>query len=68
MNQEYLSTVELSQFLGISTSTIKRLRKRPNEIPWTRIGRQVRYHIHDVKGWMLDNQGRHKRDVEFWNE
>jgi len=30
MNQQYLSTKQTAQLLGLSESTVKRLRKRPN--------------------------------------
>lgn len=67
MNQEYLNTKQIAQLLGLSESTIKRLRKQPNQIPWTKVGRQVLYHVHDVRNWMKENQNRHKRDVEYLN-
>jgi len=64
MQQEYLSPQQTAQLLGLSESTIKRLRKNADEIPWTRVGHQIRYHIHDVRDWMRVNQNRHKRNVD----
>jgi len=65
MNQEYIDTKLTAKLLGVSESTIKRLRKRSSGPPWTRVGRQIRYYVPDVRDWMLANQNRHKRDVEF---
>ena len=64
MIQEYINTTDVSRLLGVSVSTIKRLRKRPNEIPWTKVGSQVRYNILDVRDWMQANQNHHKRSVD----
>jgi len=64
MQQQYLSTPQTATLLGLSESTLKRLRKRPNEIPWTKVGSQVRYNILDVRDWMQANQNRHKRSVD----
>ncbi|MEP1230732.1 MAG: helix-turn-helix domain-containing protein [Litorimonas sp.] len=65
MNQQYLNTRQIAQLLGLSVSTLKRLRKQPSGPPWTRLGSQIRYYVPDVRDWMIANQGRHKRDVEY---
>ena len=62
MIQEYLNTKDMAQLLGVSISTIKRLRKSPSEGPkFSYVGHQVRYHVHDIRDWMKANQTRHKR-------
>jgi len=65
MHQKYLQTKQVGQLLGVSVSTLKRLRKKPNGIPWTKVNGLIRYNIDDVKNWMKDNSTKHKRDVEF---
>jgi predicted DNA-binding transcriptional regulator AlpA len=63
MIQEFLNTRDVSQLLGVSVSTIKRLRKTSSGPPWTRVGAQIRYHVHSVRDWAKANQNRHKRDM-----
>ena len=65
MNQEYLNTKQIAQLLGLSVSTVKRLRKSFTGPPYTRVGRQIRYFTPNVRDWMVANQNRHKRDVEY---
>ena len=65
MIQEYINTTDVSRLLGVSVSTIKRLRKRPNGIPFTKVGGQIRYHIHIVRDWMYENQNRHKGSIDY---
>ena len=65
MNQAYIDTKQVAQLLGLSISTIKRLRKRSSGPPYSRVGKQIRYFVPDVRNWMISNQNRHKRDVEF---
>lgn len=65
MNQEYINSKQLATLLGLSASTIKRLRKRSSGPSWTRVAGQIRYYVPDVRDWMIANQNRHKRDVEY---
>jgi len=65
MNQEYIDTKLTAKLLGVSESTIKRLRKCSSGPPYSRLGRQIRYYVPDVRDWMIANQDCHKRDVEF---
>lgn len=44
-----LSTKEVSQFLGVSRQTIRRLRET-NQIPYYRVGNQYRYDVMAVRG------------------
>ena len=61
MHQQYLTTRQTATLLGLSESTLKRHRKHSNGIPFTKVGSQIRYNIHDVQIWMQENSSRHKR-------
>lgn len=66
MIQEYLNTKDVANLLGVSISTIKRLRKSLNEGPkFSYVGHQVRYKTQDVRNWMEANQSRCKRDMDM---
>jgi len=65
MIQAYINTNDVATLLGVSVSTIKRLRKTTSGPPWTRVGSQIRYHVHDVRDWAKANQNRYKRDLGY---
>ena len=64
MIQEYLDTHQTAYLLGVSESTIKRLRKSEAGPTYSRVKRLVRYRITDVRDWMTNNQNRHGRKTD----
>lgn len=59
---EYITRDELAQQLDLSTRTIIRYSKRPNGLPFLKIGGKVRYRLQSVRTW-LDAQEYHPNPV-----
>ncbi len=54
---ELLSEVELEQMLGVSRTTVWRLR-RSGGLPFGKVGREYRYRKSEVLQWVKDNRYR----------
>jgi len=50
-NNEILTIEELAELLKVSTRTIRRIIRR-RELPYIRIGRQLRFRRGDVDAWL----------------
>ena len=51
-----LSTVQVSNLLGVSTRTIERMRESHTGPVFIRVGRKVMYKSDDIEQWLLDNK------------
>lgn len=51
-----MSEKELARFLGISLSSVKRLRASGEGPPFVRIGRVVRYDPEQVRAWLRERE------------
>ena len=53
---KYLSTKELSEYLGLSIPTLQRWRLTGQGIPFSKLGGAVRYDIQDVNAWVDEHK------------
>ena len=58
IGQEYLSTKEAAEYLGVSHTTLKqwRLHKSLYSPPWYRIGTLVKYRLSDLDSRMQESK------------
>lgn len=47
-----LDETELARFLGVSVSWLQRARWAGNSIPYSLVGRKIRYSFHDVQAYL----------------
>lgn len=52
MSEKYLTTKEVSLLTGIPVETLKKMRMRPNTIPFLKVFKSVKYEYDDVIAWM----------------
>jgi excisionase family DNA binding protein len=53
---EYLSTEELAERLGLSARTLEGWRVAGTGPPYTKIGHRVRYAVADVVAWLAEQK------------
>lgn len=54
-NKEILTEKELQELLGISRTTLWKLRKNEN-LPYTKIGREYRYFKSEIIEWLKESR------------
>ena len=57
-NKEILTEQELQELLGVSRTTLWKLRKNEN-LPYTKIGREYRYLKSEIIEWLKESRFRH---------
>ena len=60
--QEYINTEIAGNFLGLSVSTMKRMRRTGEGPLYYKLNRSVRYKPSDLREWALKNQKRSVRE------
>lgn len=63
--QKFINTEVASYFLGLSVSTLKRMRRDGDGPVFHKLGRSVKYTTIDLAEWAKANQHRVNRDTEF---
>jgi len=51
-----LNTKQVSEMIGLATTTIEHLRLKGGGPPFTPVGRSVRYKLTDVHGWIASQK------------
>lgn len=54
-NKEILTEQELQELLGVSRTTLWKLRKTEN-LPYTKIGREYRYFRSEIMEWLKESR------------
>lgn len=52
----YLSVMEAARFLGLSASTLNKMRVRGDGPPFSKCGRRVLYLMRDLSNWMAERR------------
>jgi len=55
-NDEWLSTTDLAEWLGVSTATVYRWRYHGTGPVGYRVGRHVKFRLTDVEFWLADRR------------
>ena len=54
-----LSVKEAARFLGLSVSTLNKMRLNGNGPPYLKLGRRVLYDVHDLQAWAASRRRNH---------
>jgi excisionase family DNA binding protein len=55
-DEKLLSTIQLAEYLGIKTSTLREYRVDRKGPPYIKIGHLVRYKVKDIEAWLATQQ------------
>lgn len=56
--QTYLSVAEAARFLGLSSSTLNKMRVRGDGPPFSKCGSRVIYYLRDLTNWVAERRRR----------
>ena len=62
LKREYISTEIAAHLLGLSITTMKRMRKNGDGPVFHKLGRSVKYTAEDLREWTGNNRHRTNRD------
>ena len=51
-----MTSIEVAEFLAVSTATLSRWRDRGDGPPWHKLGSIARYDANDVRMWLEGNR------------